>query len=115
MNDNHHSHQSQPQSQLYYSNGFYPHPIIPMSNVLVNVSQEPIIQSPNPDYEMSSSSTHSPDTQCIDQYMYDIYYGEYFVSIDVECGATGYGHFDSAPVRISMVDSAPVRIVCGLI
>merc|ERR1712154_516462 len=30
--------------------------------------------------------------------------GEYFVSIDVECAATGYGHFDSAPCRIAMVD-----------
>merc|ERR1719361_660349 len=30
--------------------------------------------------------------------------GECFVSIDVECAATGYGHFDSAPCRIALVD-----------
>ena len=30
--------------------------------------------------------------------------GEFFVSIDVECAATGHGHFDSAPCRIAMVD-----------
>merc|ERR1712154_282093 len=30
--------------------------------------------------------------------------GEFFVCIDVECAATGYGHFDSAPCRIAMVD-----------
>jgi len=30
--------------------------------------------------------------------------GECFVSIDVECAATGHGHFDSAPCRIAMVD-----------
>lgn len=30
--------------------------------------------------------------------------GECFVCIDVECAATGYGHFDSAPCRIAMVD-----------
>eukprot|EP01083_Nonionella_stella_P254019 873485_1 len=30
--------------------------------------------------------------------------GEYFVCIDVECAAIGYGHFDSYPCRIGMVD-----------
>jgi len=30
--------------------------------------------------------------------------GECFVAIDVECAATGHGHFDSAPCRIAMVD-----------
>eukprot|EP00483_Globobulimina_turgida_P001868 UN01870 len=35
---------------------------------------------------------------------YDYLDGEYFVSIDVECAAIGYGHFDSAPCRIAMVD-----------
>lgn len=30
--------------------------------------------------------------------------GECFVCVDVECAATGYGHYDSAPCRIAMVD-----------
>jgi len=30
--------------------------------------------------------------------------GECFLCIDVECAATGYGHFDSAPCRIALVD-----------
>ena len=30
--------------------------------------------------------------------------GECFVCIDVECAATGYGHFDSSPCRIALVN-----------
>ncbi len=41
-----------------------------------------------------------------DSFDYTYYYldGEYFVCIDVECAAIGYGHFDSFPCRIGMVD-----------
>merc|ERR1740123_1489587 len=44
-----------------------------------------------PPFSLSGSNEQSQDGCC-------------FVSIDVECAATGHGHFDSAPCRIAMVD-----------
>lgn len=47
--------------------------------------------------EQHESNAQQPEAQGIIE-------GECFVSIDVECAATGHGHFDLLPCRVAMVD-----------